>query len=273
MKGNLSMWLVVALIASGTSLRTAQAQSVMTVDPGTFAPGTNVTGAYAGVTLLSFSLNDVIGTAPNGLPLYAASYGSVYAVNPGLAAPGFTGAVFSATPASSDTYFNMLGGIDGSCFSACAPPDRPDMFGTNLLVEFASPVSSVSILDVGNVNNGVYMEAFNSSNQIVGDCVTDVGFIQPSGNYGCYSVLNNGFSDSGGYTQETSIQSSNSVGISKILIGGDGDVSNISTIKYTTVSAPEIDPTSVTGGLSLLLGGLLVLRGRRPMKLGSATVQ
>lgn len=271
MKGNLLMWLVVALIVSGTSLRTAQAQSVTTVDPGAFASGTNVTGAYAGVTLLSFSL-DQVGALPTGEPLFAPSYGSVYSVDGGSATPGFGGSVFSSNPSINDVYGNMLGGIDGSCFTICPASDRNDGFViANLLVEFASPVSAVSILDVTNVNNGVYMEAFNSSNQIVGACITDVGFAQPDGNYGCYSVLNNGFQDSGGYVQETTISSSG--GISKILIGGDSNVSNISTIKYTTVSAPEIDPTSAAGGLSLLLGGLLVLRGRRPMKWDSAAVR
>lgn len=36
------------------------------------------------------------------------------------------------------------------------------------------------------------------------------------------------------------------------------------------VGAPEIDSASAASGLTLLLGGLFVLRGRRPMKLGSA---
>jgi hypothetical protein len=31
----------------------------------------------------------------------------------------------------------------------------------------------------------------------------------------------------------------------------------------TTVAAPEIDPASMLGGLTLLCGGLAVLRGRR----------
>jgi hypothetical protein len=37
-----------------------------------------------------------------------------------------------------------------------------------------------------------------------------------------------------------------------------------------TVSAPEIDPASAASGLTLLLGSLLVLRGRRGAKLDSA---
>jgi hypothetical protein len=40
----------------------------------------------------------------------------------------------------------------------------------------------------------------------------------------------------------------------------------------TLAFAPEIDASSAASGLTLLLGGLLVLRGRRPMKLQSATI-
>jgi hypothetical protein len=36
---------------------------------------------------------------------------------------------------------------------------------------------------------------------------------------------------------------------------------------WTQVAAPEIDPASAASGLTLLLGSLLVLRGRRPLKL------
>jgi hypothetical protein len=35
---------------------------------------------------------------------------------------------------------------------------------------------------------------------------------------------------------------------------------------YTIATAPEIDPASAASGLTLLIGGLVVLRGRRPVK-------
>ncbi len=265
MKRRFVMWLIVlGLIASGTSPWPARAQSVTALDPSAFAPGTNVTGAFPGVTLLSFSLDVVGSLPPNGLPLYAPSYAPVYATN-AENAPDFTGSVFSSAASSDSGYGPMWGGIDGSCFSVCTPPNRPDGFQTNLLVEFASSVSSVSIFDIGNAFNGVYMEAFNASDQIVGYCDPTVGVL-PVGNYGCFSVINNSDPDSGGYEQETSIQASSTSGISKILIGGLNNSADISTIKYTAY-APEIDPNSAASGLALLVGGLLVLRGRK--KLGS----
>jgi hypothetical protein len=267
MQRRLLMWLVVALIANGASLRTAHAQFVTTLDPGAFAPGTNVTDAFAGVTLSTFSLNVVGSLPPNGLPLYAPSYAPVYAAKPGDPTTNFPSSVFSSTPSLGFGYGAMWGGVDGSCFSVCTPPNRPDGFGTNLLVQFASPVTSVGILDIGNWANGVYMEAFNASNQIVGFCDPAVGVLAV-GNYGCFSVLDNTLAE-GGYEEETSILASNSSGIAKILIGGYNESFDMSKIQYTT-RAPEIDPTSSASGLSLLLGALLILRGRRPMNLNSS---
>lgn len=254
--------LLVALIANGASPRTAHAQSVTTLDPGDFTPGTNVTGAFSGVTLLSFSLEDV-GTLPSGLPLYVPSYAPVYAGNYDDAFDSTVKYTFNRLLTPGDGgYAAMYGGIGGSCFTACSYPDRPDTFGTNLLIEFASPVSSVSTLDVGDSYNFVDMEAFNASNQIIGNCSTTTspneGSPQPLGNYGCYSVLSLGeFANQ----VETTISASTGSGISKILIGGYNNDYSISTITYT--AAPEIDPASAAGGVALLFGGLMVLRGRR----------
>jgi len=41
-------------------------------------------------------------------------------------------------------------------------------------------------------------------------------------------------------------------------------------IPISPASAPEIDPTSAASGLTLLLGGLVVLRGRRRVQLPTA---
>lgn len=46
------------------------------------------------------------------------------------------------------------------------------------------------------------------------------------------------------------------------------NVSNSTAGSWSVTSAPEIDPASAAGGLTLLLGSLLVLRGRRSVKEG-----
>ena len=267
MKRRFLMWLGVAVIANGV----AHAQTVTTLDPSAFASGTNVTGAFAGVTLLTFSLEDV-GALPSGEQLYAPSYGSVYADSVGPGQQLTVTSVFNTnpSPANSQPFYGLGTGIPGSCFTACGAYDLPFLFGigTPLLIEFAAPVTSVSIIEDENNYNGVYMEAFNASNQIAGDCGTDPNGPLPVGNYGCYSALTNP-PDLVNQEVETSVSSSG--GISKILIGGYNNGVAVSTIKYTTVSAPEIDPTSAASGLTLLLGTLVVLRGRRTKRLRTAS--
>jgi hypothetical protein len=257
------MWLVVALIANGAS-QTVHAQ-VTTLDPNDFAPGTNVSGAFAGVTLESFSLN-VIGSVPNGdnpLPLYAPSYAPVYAATP--PEPLTVTSIFS--PSTAGEVWWQMGEMGGACFTACTALTAnlpPNFLGTDLLISFANPVSSVSVLDDGNSMNGLEMEAFNASNQEIGNC--DINGIgpQPVGNYGCYSVL---ALEGIGFQDHEETETTLSGAISKILIGGQNVGEYMSTIQYTsapnTFGAPEIDPTSAASGLTLLLGGLMVLRGRR----------
>jgi hypothetical protein len=266
MKRRFLTWLVAALIASGTSLGTAHAQSVTTLDPGAVAPGTNVTGSFAGVTLLTFSLQDV-GALPSGAPLYAPSYAPVYADSVGPGQQISVTSVFSTNPSptNSQPFYGLGTGVPGSCFTACSGYDLPFLFGigTPLLIEFASPVTSVSILEDENNYNGVYMEAFNTSNQIAGNCGTNAVGPLPVGNYGCYSVVTD---PPNLVNQEVETSISSSGGISKILIGGYNNGVAISTIKYSAFPAPEIDPASAASGLTLLLGGLMILGGRRPVK-------
>ena len=46
--------------------------------------------------------------------------------------------------------------------------------------------------------------------------------------------------------------------------------STVASAGVVPLQAPEIDPTSVASGLTLLLGTLVVLRGRRSVKLDNA---
>jgi hypothetical protein len=46
-----------------------------------------------------------------------------------------------------------------------------------------------------------------------------------------------------------------------------GTLTPVLTTTIPPIAAPEIDPASAASGLTLLLGSLLVLRGRRPLTL------
>jgi len=260
------MWLVVALIANGAALRTVHAQSVTTLDPADFAPGTNVTDAFAGVTLQAITF--VKGPATAG-SIYSFSYTPSYApvyvgndsINTGVT-PVFTTST-SYLGYYSEYWGANYGAIGGACFTQCDPSELSDDVGTNLLISFATPVTSVSVLNFGDPENGMYMQAYDSTNQAAGYCETSFS-PQPNGNYGCYTVIGPSQPDPLYLETETSVLASSSSGISKIILGGFNQGDDLSTIKYTTYGAPEIDPTSAASGLTLLMGVLLVLRGRRP---------
>jgi len=260
------MWLVVAVIANGASLRTAHAQFVTTLDPGDFASGTNVTDAFAGVTLQAITF--VRGPATAGsiysfsyTPSYAPVYVGTDSFNTG-ATPLFTTST-SYLGYYSEYWGANWGAIGGACFTQCDPSELSDNVATNLLISFATPVTSVSVLDFGDPENGMYMQAYTSTNQAIGFCETSFG-PQPNGNYGCYTVIGPSQPDSMYLETETSVLASGSSGISKIIVGGFNQGDDLSTIKYTTFGAPEIDPNSAASGLTLLLGVLLVLLGSRP---------
>jgi len=246
MKGRLLTWLLLALIANGV-----HAQSVTTLNPSAFAPGTDVANAYAGVTLSAMTLVPD-GTDPvTGIPLWTPSYAPVYAV----------GNFFTSSPTASvslGTTYSWGGFLQpaaGDCFTVCGG-SAALLYGTDLLASFSSPVSFASALQIGNDANGDFIQAFNSSDQLVGYCIPPIFAQQPVGNYGCYSVVNSDFEN---YQENTSVTATN---ITRILMGGYNNVGQIGTIE--AIRVPEIGATSAASGLTLLLGGLLVLRGRRP---------
>jgi hypothetical protein len=134
-KGRLLMWLVVALVANSASLRTVHAQSVTTLDPGTLAPGTNVTDAFAGVTLQAITF--IKGSPDPGslFPTYTSSFALVYTANDPI-----IGSSIFTTPNTFNTgsWGPNWGQVGGACFSECNSTELPDGVDTNQLITFAS---------------------------------------------------------------------------------------------------------------------------------------
>jgi hypothetical protein len=264
MKSRLLMGLVVALIANGAPLRTVHAQTY-TLDADLFATGTDVSNAFPGVTLEAMSLV-AVPNAPGPFTVWTPSYAPVYAA---------AGNFFSASSTANSGWGAFFGPLypgaygGGDCFQQCSGPQGGADFQTNLLVNFSTPVDEVNVFQIGNAFNGVALEAFDSSDQEVGYCAATPGNLQGPGNYGCYSVLSPAASSAGQWQVDTSIHADN---ISKILVGAYNNRGDeVDTIQYKRLlGAPEIDPSSVASGLTLLLGILMVLRGRRPVKLDSA---
>ena len=252
MKSRLLMWLVTALIGTGV-----QAQTVTTLNPSAFASGTDVSNSFAGVTLAAMTLVQEGNDPVTGIPLWTPSYAPVYAVG-NLFTSSSTASVSLGT---ANSWGPILQPFAGNCFSVCSG-GQTFLSGTELLATFNNPISFASVLQIDNDANGDFMQAFNSANQLVAYCLPPIFAQQPVGNYGCYSVVNSDFIN---YQELTSVAAPD---ISKILMGGYNNGGEIGAIK--AVSAPEIDPASATAGLTLLLGGLLVLRGgRRPTALSA----
>lgn len=252
MKFRVLILFMVALAASGISPRAARAQSVTTLDSDVVAPGTDITNAFSGVTLQAMSFVPVQAAPPTPFGTWMPSYSPVYAVS---------GDFISQTPFANSGwgyFFAPVYSGSGDCFQICSGPVGQD-FGDNLLVSFSSPVSQVDVTQIGNAENGVAIEAFNSSDQEVGLCIAAPGgSASGPGNFGCYSVSSPAGSDTS-WQVNTMVSAPD---ISKVIIGaynngGDG----VKTIRYMT--APEINPASWTSGLTLLFGALLVLGGRR----------
>jgi len=259
MKSRLLIWLALALIANGACLQTADAQFVTTLDPSAFAAGTDISDAFSGVTLQAMSLQHLTNDPNTGFAVWTPSFAPVYAADGGLFSPSSTGL-------SASSWGPFLVPLTTSCLQECTGLDP--LFGTDLLVSLNTPVSMASVFQTGDFGNGVLLQAFNSSDQVVGYCLAAPGGPQPLGNYGCYSVTrSDGFEN---FSLTTSV-STGTADISKILIGAynnGGDA--IGRIK---LGAPEIDPASAASAFTLLVGALLVIRGRRRMKCTQPTLE
>ena len=256
MMGRASMSLLLALFVAGSGsglLTTAHAQTVTTLDPSTFAAGTDISSAFSGVTLQAMSLEHLTNDPVTGNAIWTPSFAPVYAGDGGVFTPSSTGSsAFSWGP--------LLIPLTTSCLQECTGLDP--LFGTDLLVSFNAPVSMASVFQTGEFDNGVLLQAFNSSDQVVGYCLAAPGGPQAVGNYGCYSVnSSDGFEN---FNLTTSV-SNNTGEISKILVGAYNNGGD--AISRIHLGAPEIDPTSAASSFTVLLGALFVLGGRRRMKL------
>jgi hypothetical protein len=113
---------------------------------------------------------------------------------------------------------------------------------TFLRVNFAQPTDFVDALAFFNGGDPTGITAFDSAGNIVGQAFNSTGSSLGWG----YATVTTATSD-----------------ISTVLIGGANSYRGINVIDYSPLRAPELDTTTAASGLTLLLGSLLVLRGRR----------
>jgi hypothetical protein len=122
-----------------------------------------------------------------------------------------------------------------------------------LQVSFAIPTDLVNVLAYSTGGDPTLITAFDSAGNVIGGAGIDPFGSNPGWGFGTISAGDGSMIEG-------------NPGISTLLIGGTtGTHQGINEIAYASIplSAPEIDTTSAASGLTLLLGGLMVLRGRR----------
>lgn len=247
-----------ALLLAGAIVCAPDFAATITIDPNSVGSGQAINAP--GVTLETETVVQA-GTDSTGNPLYVPSiFGPVYSdnvaascfgaaqcpvVGTNLFAPSPTGAL-PTTPNFGaggfwGTQFNDTPALDCSqncVFGAAAA-------GSVLLrVDFAVPTDFVDALGFFNGGDPTEITAFDSAGNMVGQGFNGVG---------------------SGFGWGNATVTTATPDISTVLIGGHDSFRGINAIDYSRVptAAPEIDTASAASGLSLLFGGLLVLRGRR----------
>jgi len=158
--------------------------------------------------------------------------------------------VASATPSNAPVDF--LGTLDVTCvgYSAAA-------CGTGGVVAISGSLSSSGVIDFGVAGNpNLFAGSLSGSNIVTG--------VATSLNGDVYDEM---FARTSGPTNSI-VGDWSGLGTPVVIgSGGNGAIQIDSlVIASTTTSAPEIDPASAASGLALLVGGLVVLRGRRPQR-------
>jgi hypothetical protein len=245
MNGKILGFLVVGLTVGSLLAKIAPAQ-VVTIDPNNFGSGQVITAP--GVTLQT----ETFGTIDT-YQMYAPVLSPVYSYDAGCSSfPCVAVGTNVFAPSPSGVGLGGSGHVNGGFWGAdasalqCAQNCMLDATYSNLeylRLTFATPTDFVNTLAFSTGGDPTVITAFDSAGNMVGEAYVDVG-----SSYGW------------GYASITTTTSD----ISTVLIGGVDNYQGINEIAY----APEIDPTSAASGLTLLLGSLLVLRGRRAASSG-----
>jgi hypothetical protein len=238
----------------------------ITINPNNYGSGQAISAP--GVTLETETFVQA-GTDSTGSPLYVPTFSPVYSYNMGAgcmngsypcAVVGTSLFAPSPTGALPNTPNFGAGGFWGTQYAGSLAPDCSQncVFGASagvdgailLRVDFAHPTDFVDALGFLNGGDPTEITAFDSAGNLVGEAFNDT------------TGIFTGWADA---TVTTATPD-----ISTVLIGGYDSFRGVNVIDYAAIPAPEIDTTSAASGLTLLLGGLVVLRGRRLRHAGKA---
>ena len=170
----------------------------------------------------------------------------------GLFAAGLLAGPITASATPSYAPVDFLGTLDVTCvgYSAAA-------CGTGGVVAISGSLSSSGVIDLGVAGNPtLFAGTLWGSNTVTGVATSLNGDVYDETFTRTSIPANSIVGDWSG------------VGIPVVIGSGGNGAKQIDklVIASTTTSAPEIDPASAASGLALLVGCLVVLRGRRPQR-------
>ena len=251
MNGKIFGILVVSLTVGSLIAKGAPAQEVIAaIDPNNYSNGQMITAP--GVTLQTESFIPTSAADQFYSPVFSPVYSyTAGCTNGAFPCPAVGTNLFAPSPngASPNGGVNVpnggfWGGSGGECVQNCI---FNSLYANTVYLQlnFATPTDLVNILAFSTGGDPTVITAFDSTGNVLGSAIDDPFGTNPGWGY---ATVTTDVSD-----------------ISSVLIGGAaGTYQGINEINFASVrlSAPEIDTTSAASGLTLLLGGLLVLRGR-----------
>jgi hypothetical protein len=178
--------------------------------------------------------------------------------------------VYDGTTGSEITGINDLnvgGHLFDVSFTASAPSSSPFMLSQTTAAA-GQPLNGVNAGNAISAFYGALLPPYAGGYDIAGD--PGPAFITafaPAGAssakyFGATQLWNVAETSVGGGAMPTNVFGNNGLSAGgQQIVDNNGD--EIYYTKWTPIAAPEMDPTSAASGLTLLLGGVLVLRGRR----------
>ena len=223
-----------------------------TIDPNDYGNGQVITAPGA-----TFETESLVQTGTDfngspGVPSYTPVFGPVYSFNVGtncvsVECPVVGTSVFAPSPSgalpsapfgyNSGGFWGNNGSILGCSENCVFGGDQSESIF--LRINFANPTDFVDALAFSSGGDSTILTAFDSAGDEVGQATSG---LSTNPNWG-YAVVATSTAD-----------------ISTVLIGGADSYRQINEITY---NVPEIEPATTAGGVTLLLGGFAVLRGRR----------
>jgi hypothetical protein len=167
----------------------------------------------------------------------------------GLLAAGLLAGPIAASAQPSYAPVDFLGTLDVTCVGFSAAD-----CGTGGVVGISGSLSSSGMIDLGTATNPtLFAGALSGINTFMG--------VATSLNGDVYDVT---FTRTSAPATTSIVGDWSGLGTPVVIgTGGNGATQIADLVIASTNSVPEIDPASAASGLTLLLGGLLVLRGRK----------